>query len=238
MDLSVVVVARTREVLALLPSGPLGRAAEARRRALRSPADGEDFVAARLLAARVLREVGAGDVAPAALHQRCEVCGREHGRPLPVAGFQVSWSHSRGWVAAGASHALLGVDVEVVADAGMGGAGLPNDALTPSERALVTAASHPGRAFRLAWTAKEACLKAGATRSGRAVRLDGFGEFDVLAGPDQLIPSFGSLLLSSRGFRGATAAAASAAPVTWHTLGGRGELVPLPGTGRAVGTPA
>ncbi len=232
MDLNAVVVAKTREVLALLPSGPLGRAAEARRRALRSPSDGDDFVAARLLAARVLREVGAGDIAPAALHQRCEVCGREHGRPLPVSGFQVSWSHSRGWVAAGASYAPLGVDVEVFADAVIGDANLPNDALTPSERALVFAATDPGRAFRLAWTAKEACVKAG------AARLDRFGEFDVLAGADQLIPSFGSLLLSSRGFRGATAAAASEAPVTWNALGGRGELVPLPGAGRAVGTPA
>jgi len=232
MDLSAVVVAKTRDVLALLPAGPLGRAAEARRRALRSPADRDDFVAARLLAVRVLREAGAGDIAPAALHQRCAVCGRAHGRPLPVSGLHVSWSHSRGWVAAAASPAPLGVDVEVFADADIGDGGIPRAALTLSEQALLATAIDPARAFRLVWTAKEACIKAG------AAQLDSLGDFGVLAAADSLVPSFGALLLSSRGFRGATAAAASEAPLTWHTLGGSGELLHLPGSGRPVGTPA
>jgi 4'-phosphopantetheinyl transferase len=232
MDLSVVVVAKTRDVLALLPAGPLGRAAEARRRALRSPGDRDDFVAARLLAARVLREAGAGDIAPAALLQRCSACGRAHGRPLPVAGLHVSWSHSRGWVAAAASPAPLGVDVEVFADADIAHGGVPDAALTLSERALLATASDPARAFRLVWTAKEACVKAG------VAQMDDLGGFGVLAAADRLLPSIGSLLLSSRGFRGATAAAASEAPLAWHTLGGGGHLVDLPGSGRAVGAPA
>ncbi|MCI0156130.1 4'-phosphopantetheinyl transferase superfamily protein [Leifsonia shinshuensis] len=235
MDLSVVVVAKTRDVLSVLPGDPLGRAAEARRRALRSPSDREDFVAARLLAVRALQAAGAGDIAPAALHQSCAVCGGAHGRPLPVSGLHVSWSHSRGWVAAGASPAALGVDVEVFADAATGETGvggLPLEALTPSERSLLATAPDPARAFRLAWAAKEACVKAG------VAQLDGLGRVGVLAGPDRLVPSYGALLLSSRAFRGANAAAASAAPVSWHTLGGRGELAHLPGSGRPVGAPA
>ena len=55
---------------------------------------------------------------------------------------------------------------------------------------------------------------------------------------DTLIPSLGDLLLSARGFRGATAAAASALPASWHTLGESGRLLSLPAAGRAVGTPA
>lgn len=189
-------------------------------------------MAARLLAARALRHAGAGDIAPAALRQRCDVCGRAHGRPLPVAGLHVSWSHSRGWVAAAASPAPLGVDVEVFADADIAHSGIPDAALTGLERALLASASDPARAFRLVWTAKEACVKAG------VAQLDDLGGFGVLAAPDRLLPSYGSLLLSSRGFRGATAAAASEAPLTWHTLGGSGELLDLPGGVRAVGAPA
>lgn len=235
MDLSAVVVATTRDVLAHLPAGALDGPAEARRRALRSRTDRDDFAAARLLAARLLRQAGAGDVAPAALRQRCDVCGAEHGRPLPLAGLHVSWSHSHGWVAAGVSAARLGVDVEADAsgavDASSGG-GLPSWALTDSERAFVGQAPDAARAVRLAWTAKEACVKAGATQ------LDRFGELDVLAGPDRLLPSSGALLLSAHRLRGATAAAASASQPSWHTLGPDGELVSLPGSGRAVGTPA
>lgn len=232
MDLSVVVVARTRDVLEALPGGPLGRAAEARRRALRSAADRDDFVAARLLAVRALQEAGAGDIAPAALQQRCAVCGGAHGSPLPVEGLQVNWSHSRGWVAAAASPAPVGVDVEAFTGAAPGDAGVPLEALTPAERTLLATATDPARAFRLAWTAKEACVKAG------VAQLDGLGRVGVLAAPDRLVPSFGALLLSSRAFRGATAAAASETQTRWHTLGVRGALVHLPAGGRPVGTPA
>lgn len=229
MDLNVI-VAKTREVLALLPVATLGRAAEGRRRALRSQADRDDFLAARMLAVRALELAGAPGLAPAALRQRCEVCGGGHGRPLPVAGLHVSWSHSRGWVAAGAAPAPIGVDVEVFADAV--GESLLQDALSPGERVIVAEAAEPARAFGLAWVAKEACVKAG------AATLDSFGGLAVLAAADRLVPSFGPLLLSARDVRGATVAAASAAPVTWRSLGARGELVPLPGAGRGVATRA
>lgn len=238
MDLSAtgssatVAVAQTRQVLELLPAGALSAAADLRRRALRSRADRDDFVAARLLAARVLEAAGVGPVAPASLGQRCDVCGGPHGRPLPVAGLHVSWSHARGWVAAAASPAAVGVDVEGVADTVAGDAGLPLEALTPAERAIAASAADPARAFRLAWVAKEACVKAG------AVRLDDFGDLEVLAGPDRLVASSGALLLSARRVCGAMAAAASASPAAWHALGDGGRLVPLPGTGRGVGTPA
>jgi 4'-phosphopantetheinyl transferase len=235
MDLSAVVVATTRDVLAQLPAVPLNGPAEARRRALRSQTDRDDFVAARLLAARLLRQAGVGDAAPAALRQCCDVCGAEHGRPVPLAGLHVSWSHSHGWVAAGVSPARLGVDVEADASGAVdtsSGDGLPSAALTDSEQAFVAQAPAAARAFRLAWTAKEACVKAGATQ------LDRFREFDVLAGPDRLLPSSGALLLSAHRLGGATAAAASESQPSWYTLGPDGALVSLPGSGRAVGTPA
>ncbi|QNE33697.1 4'-phosphopantetheinyl transferase family protein [Leifsonia shinshuensis] len=218
MELSTVVVAPTRHVLAVLPGAPLGSAAESRLGALRSPADRDDFTAARLLAAHLL------GVAPADLRQRCEVCGGEHGLPLPVGGLHVSWSHAHGWVAAGVSRARLGVDVE--AERGV----ILAEALTPGEAALVSSAPDPARAFRLAWTAKEACVKAG------AAHLDGVAELDVLAAPGTLRPSHGGLHLSAWQHPGATAAAATTEPAHWAILGDSGELVPVPG--RAVGSPA
>ena len=221
MEHSTVVVASTRTVLAVVPHAPLGAAAEARLRRLRSPEDRDDFTAARLLAALVLRAAGAGEVAPADLRQRCEVCGGEHGLPLPVAGRHVSWSHAAGRVAAGTSSSRLGVDVEAESEVNLA------DALTPAERTLVAATEEPARAFRLAWTAKEACVKAG------VARLDGMAALDVLAAPDALRPSHAGLLLSSRSVPGASAAAATVEPTLWATLGDHGELVPLPD--RAVG---
>lgn len=218
MELSTVVVAPTRHVLAVLPRAPLGGAAESRLGALRSPADRDDFTAARLLAAHLL------GAAPAGLRQRCEVCGGDHGLPLPVGGLHVSWSHAGGWVAAGRSRARLGVDVEAEREV------ILADALTPAEAALVSSAPDPARAFRLAWTAKEACVKAG------VAHLDGFAAVEVLAAAETLRESHGGLHLSAWQPRGATAAAATAGPAHWATLGDRGELIPVPG--RAVGTPA
>ncbi|MEY9851273.1 4'-phosphopantetheinyl transferase [Leifsonia sp. EB41] len=225
MEQSTVVVASTRHVLAVLPHAPLGMAAEARLRRLRSPADRDDFTAARLLAAHVLRAAGAGEVSPADLRQRCEVCGGEHGLPLPVAGRHVSWSHAAGRVAAGTSWSRLGVDVEVEGEVNLA------DALTPAERSFVGAAADPARAFRLAWTAKEACVKAG------VARLDAFAALEVLAAPEALRPSHAGLLLSTRSVTGAIAAAATVEPARWATLGDRSELVPapVPVPDRAVG---
>ena len=224
MEQSTVVVASTRRVLAVVPHAPLGAAAEARLRRLRSPADRDDFTAARLLAALVLRAVGAGEAAPADLRQRCEVCGGAHGLPLPVAGRRVSWSHAAGWVAAGTSRSRLGVDVEADSEVNL------DDVLTLAERTRVAAAADPARTFRLAWTAKEACVKAG------VARLDDVAALEVLTAPDALRPSHAGLLLSSRSVPGAIAAAATAEPARWATLGDRGELVAVPD--RAVGSPA
>ncbi|MEY9952994.1 4'-phosphopantetheinyl transferase superfamily protein [Leifsonia sp. EB34] len=227
MEQSIVVVATTRHALAVLPPGPLGRSAESRRDALRRPADRDDFTAARLLAAHVLRAAGAEEVVAADLRQRCEVCGGAHGLPRPVGGLHVSWSHAHGWVAAAVSQARLGVDVEAEREVNLPGV------LTGAERALLASAEDPACAFRLAWTAKEACVKAG------VARLGDFAELDVLAASDALRPSHGGFLLSSRVLRGATAAAATVEPARWSALGDGGELVPVaasaPDPRRAVG---
>lgn len=223
MELSTVVVATTRHALAVLPPGPLDPAAESRRDALRRPADREDFTAARLLAAHALRAAGAGEVVAADLRQRCEVCGGGHGLPLPVGRLHVSWSHAHGWVAVGVSRERLGVDVEAEREVKLPAV------LTGAERALLASAADPGRAFRLAWTAKEACVKAG------VARLGDFAELDVLAASDALRPSHAGLLLSSRVLPGATAAAATVEPARWSVLADGGELVPVPAPGRAIG---
>lgn len=211
----------------MLTPAPLGEAAVARLRALRFPDDRDDFVAARLLAAHVLREAGSDPVAPAELRQRCDDCGGPHGRPLPVGGFRVSWSHSHGWVAAAASRSRLGVDVEA------GPGSVLDEALSPSERELLASADRPGDGFRLAWTTKEALAKAGAGR------LDDFGATTVLTGVADarsgsiaLRASSGGLRLSTRTSGEATATAATEGPARWLRLGSRGDLVPFD---RAVG---
>lgn len=89
---------------------------------LRRQQDRDDFLAARVLAAELVRSVSSG-VADVSFTQLCETCGGPHGRPQALSGsgeplaVEVSWAHADGGVAAavaaGDRH-RLGIDLEHV----------------------------------------------------------------------------------------------------------------------------
>jgi 4'-phosphopantetheinyl transferase len=166
---------------------------------LRRRQDRDDFLAAhwlvRVSVARVL------SLAPeeVSIVQRCATCGGPHGRPVVAGhpGMGVSLTHSRGVVAAAAGAVTVGVDVEAMPPAGDPTAGNLTagelaTALTAPEIAAVEAAPDRGRALRLVWARKEACLKAG------LVDLDGLGGFDLSTLP--LDPASGDLTLRVQPF--------------------------------------
>lgn len=166
-------VAATGEVpgdVSALTAAERGRAA-----AFHDPADAADFVAAHLLArTAVARLTGAASVE---LEQRCETCGGEHGKPS-VAGHpevEVSWSHTRGHVAAVADHAAVGIDLETRARRHAVARLLRRTATAP-EAAEITTSDHPEAAYLRMWVAKEALVKVG------ALTLADFGRTDVRAG--------------------------------------------------------
>lgn len=216
---TLVLVADTAQVLATLPARRLGDNAEERRDRLVETADRDDFTAARLLASLAHRAL-AGDAFEAEeIVQRCDTCGGPHGRPLPTAaGIRLSWSHAHGRVAAAAGRGRLGVDLETRA-------AVTDDllavALSPAERRAVTAAADRDTAFLLAWTAKEAAVKAG------AADLDGFPRLTVLADDGTLLPRRGGLGLEARVGDGLVAALASEEPGLWRGIDGSGRPVPV-----------
>lgn len=130
--------------------------------AFRFTADRDDFIAAHVLArscaARLL------DVAPTAvaIAQRCDVCGGEHGRPYVVEqpGTYVSWSHARGYVAAGAAMVPISVDVEVLGHDRLD-EHLLDSVFTGADVAAVKAAAYPEQVFLLQWARKECLIKLG-----------------------------------------------------------------------------
>ncbi|MFJ8827545.1 4'-phosphopantetheinyl transferase family protein [Streptomyces sp. NPDC102467] len=171
----VAVAAGTDEVLRhpaagahLLNDRERGRLARFRREQGR-----RDFLAAHVLvrfcAGRLL------GIAPAEVSfaQHCPTChGSDHGRPL-LAGrpdVHLSLSHTDGVVAAAAGRVPVGIDVERLGRTH--GPGAMDRALTAAERALVTAAADPGRAFLRQWVRKEALIKIGRTDLDALGRLD------------------------------------------------------------------
>jgi 4'-phosphopantetheinyl transferase len=157
---------------------------EQRRARLQRPGDRDDFLAAHLLvrvcAARLLG-VHADQIS---IVQRCTTCGGPHGRPR-IAGHPevgASLAHSRGVVAAAAGIGPVGIDVEAFPPAAGLAAGDLSAALSAAEILAVESADDPGRALLLAWTRKEACLKAG------LVDLDGLDRLDLSALPLDPVP--------------------------------------------------
>lgn len=162
----------------------LTRSEEERMARLRRSGDRDDFLAAhflvRVCAARLLG-AGPGEIS---VVQRCSTCGGPHGRPT-IAGHPdvgVSLAHSRGVVAAAAGTVPVGVDIEAFPPADEVGVGDLSAALTPAEMLVIGSTRDPRRALLLAWTRKEACLKAG------LVGLDGLDGFDLSALPLDLPP--------------------------------------------------
>ncbi|MFT3798096.1 4'-phosphopantetheinyl transferase family protein [Microbacterium sp.] len=135
------------------------------------------MLAARALARELL--MGSDAVYPSGhdLAQVCAKCGGCHGTPTATEdGFHLSWSHSRGWVAAGVSRHPIGVDVE--AHQGRwrqwGLEALMTHALTDTEKDVARSSNDPHQAFLMAWTSKEALTKAG------ILDIDQFGNQAVL----------------------------------------------------------
>lgn len=213
-------VADTARVLAAIPDEPLGREADDRRARLRHAGDRADFTAARLLAAVAHCALTGAPLAAGDIVQRCDACGGPHGRPLPSAvGIHLSWSHAHGRVAAAAALDRLGVDVDApVRPSGE----LLAQTLSPTERRIVAASADPDAVFLLAWTAKEALVKAG------AADLDALAALTVLAGDGEVVPRHGGLAVACRRFSGSTASAATPQPALWRTIDDSGHLTPLP----------
>jgi 4'-phosphopantetheinyl transferase len=222
---TVVIVAETELVVGSLPGEPLGAAAQTRCDRLRSPADRADFTAARLLAVTAHRVLTGHALPVAEIVQRCEVCGGPHGRPRPTAsGAHLSWSHAHGYVAAAAGRGRLGVDIEPLAAVDDSLAAM---ALTPDEQSLAGAGGRGRLDVLLAWTAKEAAVKAG------LVELDGVSAFTVLADRGSLVSGVAGFEFSAHRTAGFTAAAATPGPARWLTLDPDGEPTVL--DPRAVG---
>jgi 4'-phosphopantetheinyl transferase len=148
----------------LLDPAELGRRAGFRR-----DADRARFT----VAATLLRLVGGAQlgIAPERLEisRRCPDCDRPHGRPeLPVAGWEVSVSHSGDRVAVAIGRTgPLGVDVEDINErTGERDAGLADMVLTDSEAAELARYGGPDGMITY-WTRKEAVLKA----TGEGLRI-------------------------------------------------------------------
>ncbi|MEV7599164.1 4'-phosphopantetheinyl transferase superfamily protein [Kitasatospora sp. NPDC089797] len=143
-----------------------------------------DFVAGHVLVRLCAAQLLDVPVAGLVLAQQCPDCGlADHGKPyLPDhPGVEVSLSHTRGVVAAGAGRRPIGVDVELAARGGSLRA-VARRVLAPAELALVEAAAEPDRAFLRLWVRKESLIKI-----GRAT-LDTLGRTDLSALPLDVPP--------------------------------------------------
>lgn len=156
-------MAPTQALLGAEAEAVLSAAETHRRRRLRRPADRDDFLAARVLARRLLSYLIDGrDPAEWVLTQRCDRCGGQHGRPR-LAGFDsvgVSWAHAGGIVAAAASSGPVGVDVEWVLS--------EQQPPFPQPRAAVSVV--PIEAW-VGWTRMEAIVKRGDCDLDAALKL-------------------------------------------------------------------
>jgi 4'-phosphopantetheinyl transferase len=136
--------------------------------------DEQDYLAARALAKLVITELTGAPSPAIRLRQRCDTCGSEsHGRPrayLTDQELHVSWSHSRGRVAASAAWESVAIDIEHIQRNRI----IPT-ALSPRERAVVDHAPDPGVEFARIWTCKESLVKIG------AITIDSFSAVDLTA---------------------------------------------------------
>lgn len=157
------------------PRGALGAPERERADAFHAAADAADFVAAHLLARECVTALTG--VVPVRLGQHCATCGGPHGKPYVrgLSGVHVSWSHSRGHVAAVAAQVPVGVDLETRTrphDV----ARLVRRTATPGEAAQILRDGDPEAAYLRMWVAKESLVKVG------AISLADFGRTDVRAG--------------------------------------------------------
>ena len=172
-------VRRTTAVLAGASRALRSLTSVERRRAaaLRAPADRADYLAAHVLGRSVVADLLAVSVEDVVVDQMCTGCGAVGHGPPSVAVFghgpvHVSWSHTRGRVAAVAARQPVGVDLERPSRLPDHRA-LSDVVLSPAERAQVASAPDGAVAFARWWTQKEALVKVG------AFTLDQFGTVDL-----------------------------------------------------------
>ncbi|MFI6812916.1 4'-phosphopantetheinyl transferase family protein [Nonomuraea sp. NPDC050328] len=151
---AVVMAGRPEEIDA--PPSWLTPAERERAARLRHEADRAAFVAAHLLVRLAAAACLDADPARLGLTQHCDLHGPGHGRPSleghPELG--VSFSHTRGYVAAVAGPGKVGVDVERI----------PDGPLDPALAASVTAPGErvaDSRELIRLWARKEALIKRG-----------------------------------------------------------------------------
>lgn len=177
---------------------------------IRDPRVRGDMMAARTLTLKLLALVEGNVVSGADLVQLCATCGGCHGAPATTrSGHHLSWSHSRGWVAASVSTYAVGVDVEVN-DENWGRSPsmdrLISSVMTDGEEEEIRSSEDPSRLFMMAWTTKEALVKAGALDVGR------FRETKVLNGSGQVREQVLGFFVDVRKAADYTLAVASAQP--------------------------
>ncbi|MFD4325452.1 4'-phosphopantetheinyl transferase family protein [Nocardioides sp. NPDC058538] len=152
--------------------GLLSTAERARHDRLVADADKQAYAAAHVLVRECAAELLGTARDAIVIEQRCARCGSpEHGAPSVsgAAAVRVSFSHTRGQVAAVAAGRRCGIDVEKVSRG-------PDRALSPREAAWVAGQEDAAYAFTRLWVRKEALVKAGHGSMAAAQRLD------VLAG--------------------------------------------------------
>lgn len=134
-----------------------------------------DFVAAHLLVRHCAAELLGTRACVLTVVQRCERCGKAHGRPWLAEAPEVSISlaHTSGYVCAVAGYGRVGVDAEH-ATTGPADEKLVELALTPAEAALV---GRDNRGLIRQWVRKEALVKRG------ELTLDRLREADLSALP-------------------------------------------------------
>ncbi|PRA04696.1 hypothetical protein CQ019_10345 [Arthrobacter sp. MYb229] len=163
--------------------------------------DREAFLGARTLLRLLLAHVQHGDLAMAAqlrISRRCTSCGSvEHGKPAsPEHSISLSRTRKMFIAAVGPKRIDLGVDIERGPGFSPEGvfAGFDDVALTAAERRLVRREANADRVRLIAWSAKEALLKASGTGlrqepsavpvlSARALRAERKGQWTEVKRP-------------------------------------------------------
>ncbi|WP_214104366.1 4'-phosphopantetheinyl transferase family protein [Acrocarpospora catenulata] len=129
-----------------------------------------DFIAAHLLVRYCAAELLGVRPCVLTLVQRCDRCGKGHGRPAIAEAPQlsVSLAHTAGYVSAAAGAGRVGVDAEH-ATAGQADENLVSLALTPTEAGLV---GLDNRKLIRQWVRKEALVKRGELALDRLREVD------------------------------------------------------------------
>jgi 4'-phosphopantetheinyl transferase len=155
--------------LALLTEGERRRALNFNREA-----DAASYVSAHVLARQCVALLTSGCAEALVLTQRCGSCGgSDHGKPAiqDQPGVHVSLSHSRGYVAAAAGWAPVGVDVESRSERAIDHS-VMRYVLTKAEREVVEASPDRAAAFLRLWVRKEALIKVGVLTIGKLADVD------------------------------------------------------------------